>query len=181
MIHRLAAAALLVGLLCASHSQAEVVDSSAAGFQVRSETVVRAAPAAVYRALVDRIGDWWDPEHTFSGSARNLSLKAEPGGCFCERLPGGGGVPHLVVVYASPGKELRLAGALGPLQTGGVAGSMAWKLSQAEAGTKVELTYSVGGYFPGGLVRMASPVDAVLAAQLARLKSYVETGSPESK
>jgi hypothetical protein len=158
-----------------------VVDSSTAGFQVQSEAVVRAAPAAVYRALVDRIGDWWDPEHTFSGNARNLSLKAEPGGCFCERLPGGGRVRHLVVVYASPGKELRLAGALGPLQTEGVAGSMVWKLSVAEAGTKAELSYSVGGYFPGGLARMAPPVDAVLAAQLTRLKTYVETGSPESK
>ena len=181
MIHRLSAVALLVGLLSASHSRAEVVDSSAAGLQVRNEAVVRAAPAAVYRALVDRIGDWWDPEHTFSGNARNLSLKAEPGGCFCERLPGGGGARHLVVVYASPGKELRLAGALGPLQTGGVAGSMVWKLSQAEAGTKVELSYSVGGYFPGGLARMAPPVDAVLGSQLARLKRYVETGSPEPK
>jgi uncharacterized protein YndB with AHSA1/START domain len=159
-------------------AQAAVVDSTRAGFLVRSEAVVHAAPDSVYRALTGRIGAWWDPEHTFSGEARNLSLDATPGGCFCESLPEGGGVRHLTVVFASPGRRLRLAGALGPLQGAGVAGSLTWSLSPAPDGTKVVLDYSVGGYLTGGLAALAPAVDAVLSGQLARLKQFAETGRP---
>lgn len=169
---------LVLVLLGAGRAPAAVVDSTRAGFLVRSEAVVHAAPDSVYRALTGRIGAWWDPEHTFSGEARNLSLDAKPGGCFCETLPQGGGVRHLTVVFASPGRRLRLTGALGPLQGAGVAGSLTWSLTPAPAGTKVELEYSVGGYFPGGLAALAPLVDVVLGGQLARLKRFVETGRP---
>ncbi len=56
-----------------------------------------------------------------------------------------------------------------------------WVARTLEGGTSVELTYSVGGYYPGGLASMAGPVDGVLAAQLSRLQSYVETGKPGAK
>jgi uncharacterized protein YndB with AHSA1/START domain len=160
---------------------AAVVDSTQAGFLVRSEAVVHAAPDSVYRALTGRIGAWWDSEHTFSGDSRNLSLDATPGGCFCESLPNGGGVRHLTVVFASPPRSLRLTGALGPLQGAGVAGSLTWSLTPAPDGTKVKVDYSVGGYFPGGLPGMAPAVDTVLGGQLSRLKRFVETGRPDSK
>ena len=168
-------------LFGAGPTLAAVVDSTQAGFLVHSEAVVHAAPDSVYRALVGRIGAWWDAEHTFSGDSRNLSLDATPGGCFCETLPGGGGARHLTVVFASPGRLLRLAGALGPLQGAGVAGSLTWSLTQVADGTKVRLDYSVGGHFPGGLAGMARVVDAVLDGQLSRLKRFVETGRPDSR
>jgi hypothetical protein len=55
---------------------------------------------------------------------------------------------------------------------------MAWKLFPETNGTRLELTYNVGGYRPGGLAELAAPVDGVLRAQLLRLKSFVETGKP---
>jgi uncharacterized protein YndB with AHSA1/START domain len=168
-------------LLGPGGARAAVVDSTQAGFLVRSEMVVHAAPDSVYRALTGRIGAWWDSEHTFSGDSRNLSLDASPGGCFCETLPQGGGVRHLTVVFASPGRLLRLTGALGPLQGSGVAGSMTWSLSPATDGTKVRLDYSVGGHFPGGLPGLAPAVDAVLGEQLLRLKRFLETGRPDPR
>jgi len=155
-------------LLGTGRARAAVVDSTQAGFLVRSEAVVHAAPDSVYRALTGRIGAWWGSEHTFSGDSRNLSLDAAPGGCFCESLPEGGGVRHLTV-------------ALGPLQGAGVVGSLTWSLSPAPDGTKVRLDYSVGGYFPGGLAGMAPAVDMVLGGQLSRLKRFVETGRPDLK
>jgi len=168
-------------LLGTGRVRAAVVDSTQAGFLVRSEAVFPAPPDSVYRALTGRIGAWWDSEHTFSGDSRNLSLDATPGGCFCERLPEGGGVRHLTVVFASPGRLLRLAGALGPLQGAGVAGSLTWSLSPDPGGTRVRLDYSAGGYFPGGLPGMAPAVDVVLGEQFSRLKRFVETGRPDSK
>jgi hypothetical protein len=162
-------------------AHAAVVDSTQVGFLVRSEATVHAAPDSVYRALTGRIGAWWDSEHTFSGDSRNLSLDATPGGCFCESLPGGGGVRHLTVVFASPSRSLRLAGALGPLQGAGVAGSLTWSLSPAPDGTKVGVEYSVGGYLQGGLPSLAPAVDAVMGGQLLRLKRFVETGGVDPR
>ena len=154
----------------------EVIESTAAGFLVRNTAAINAPPATVYAALTDGVGGWWDPAHTFSHDARNLSVDATPGGCFCERLPDGGGVQHMSVVYASPGKLLRLTGAIGPLQEAALAGTMTWNLSQAGGGTTVELMYTVSGFRAGGFRDIPTVVDGVLRGQLARLKALVETG-----
>ena len=61
------------------------------GFLLKLELNVNAPAAKVYDALVGQIGSWWYPEHTYSGDAKNLSIDARPGGCFCEKLPNGGG------------------------------------------------------------------------------------------
>lgn len=149
------------------------------GFVVRYETEIGATPARVYEALVDDIGTWWDSEHTFSRDARNLSLDARPGGCLCEELPGGGGVEHLRVVYVDPGRRLRLSGALGPLQGSALVGTLTWTLTEAEGGTRLQMTYAVGGYMEGGLEGIAPAVESVLADQMRRLQRYVETGKPD--
>ena len=57
----------LVVMFCivgAGLAAAEVVDSSAGGFTVKTTLSIQAAPDEVYRRLI-HIGDWWDPEHTF--------------------------------------------------------------------------------------------------------------------
>jgi len=175
---RFATFAIVVAMLAAP-ARGEVVETSAAGFAVRNAVTINAPPAQVYATLTDRIGGWWDPAHTFSHDARNLSVDARPGGCFCERLPDGGGVQHMSVVYASPGKLLRLTGAIGPLQEAALAGTMTWTLVQAGVGTQVELTYTVGGFRTGGFRDMPAIVDGVLRGQVTRLKAFVESGRPD--
>jgi len=173
---------VIVGILFvvfAAPLRGEVVESTAAGFLVRNTATIAAPPAKVYTALTDGIGGWWDPAHTFSHDAHNLSVDARPGGCFCERLPDGGGVQHMTVVYASPGKLLRLTGAIGPLQEAALAGTMTWNLQQTGGGTTVEMTYVVGGFRAGGFRDIPTVVDGVLRGQLARLKALVETGRPD--
>ncbi len=159
-----------------------VVDSAANGFTVRETADIAAEPADVYRALVDHVGQWWDKAHTFSGDATHLSIDARPGGCFCERLDAGGGVQHMTVVFAAPGRLLRMRGALGPLQDQGATGAMTWTLTPAAGGrTHLELTYRVTGYTPGGLQAWAPPVDRVLQLQFQRLQRFVETGKPDAR
>jgi len=85
----------------------------------------------------------------------------------------------MTVVFASPGKSLRLAGGLGPLQPMGVAGSMSWTFTPSEKGTSLQLSYVIGGYNPGGFKQLAPGVDAVLKIQLDRYKKYAETGKPQ--
>lgn len=161
----------------ASAARAEVVDSAAGGFTVK-QTVTVAAPAAkAWAALVD-VRSWWDRSHTWSGDAANLSIEPVPGGCFCEKLPGGGGVRHMTVVYADPNKTLRMTGGLGPLQDMAVTGVMTFKLTEAQGKTTLEVTYRIGGYAPTGLAALAKPVDGVIGEQLAHWKKKVETGKP---
>jgi uncharacterized protein YndB with AHSA1/START domain len=168
-------------LLVAVSSSGAVVDVSPSGFLVRHEAVVDATPDKVYRTLTAGVGSWWNPEHTRSGDSKNLSIAARPGGCFCEKLKDGGGAEHMRVVFVSPRRVLRMVGALGPLQEFGLAGSMTWTLTAQGSATKVELTYSVGGYFRGGFERIAPAVDGVVGEQLSRLERFVETGSPAAK
>ena len=174
------AALSIVGVLLAAAVpvRGEVVESTAAGFAVRNVTTIDASPMKVYAALTDKVAAWWDPIHTFSHDSRNLNLEARPGGCFCERFPDGGGVEHMRVLYASPGKLLRLSGAIGPLQEAAIAGTMTWSLSPAGSGTSVELTYAVGGFRVGGFRDLPTVVDGVVRGQLGRLKAFVETGRP---
>jgi uncharacterized protein YndB with AHSA1/START domain len=173
-------AALLALLFLAASSRAAVVDVSPTGFVVRYEAVVDASPADVYRALTN-VAKWWNSAHSHSKNAANLSIDARPGGCFCEKLPDGGGAEHMRVVIAKPGEVLRMTGTLGPLQESGLAGSMTWRLAPAGKSTKVELVYSVGGYFRGGFEKIAPAVDSVVGEQLARVERFVETGSPDEK
>ncbi len=164
--------------LGAPTARAAVVESAPGGFTVRTTATIAAAPQEVYRRMVEDVGRWWSPEHTFSGRASNLFIEGRPGGCFCERLPAAGGVRHMVVVFADPPKTLRMQGGLGPLQALAVTGTMTWTFAPKGPGTELQLLYTVGGYRPGGLEAVAPTVDAVLAQQVARLKQFVETGSP---
>jgi hypothetical protein len=166
------AAALLLALLPAG-AYPEVADSSAAGFTVKIATRIEASPAAVYRGFM-RVGEWWDSEHTWSGDARNLSMEEKVTGCFCERLPGGGGVRHLEIVNLVPGKSVVLTGGLGPLQSLAATGTMSVEFAADGPATKLTLTYAVSGYLPAGLNTWAAGVDSVLSAQVARLKKHAE-------
>lgn len=159
---------VLLLMMAALAAQAEVVDKSASGFLVRGTATVAAKPAAVYAALTVP-AKWWEAAHTWSGDSKNLSMAAKVGGCFCERLSSGGEVQHMSVIYADPGKLLRLSGALGPMQEAGVVGTLTFALKPEGEGTQVTMSYSAGGYFQGGMAALAAPVDQVLSAQLAGL------------
>lgn len=166
--------------LLASPVRPAVVDVAGGGFTLRLSEQIAAKPDAVYATLIEP-ARWWSPEHTFSGDARNLTFDARAGGCWCERLPGGGSAVHMTVAYAQPGKLLRLRGALGPFQGSAVDGAMTWALKAAGSGTEVILTYTLGGYSSDGFAQWSRAADGVLKAQLARLKRLIETASPEAR
>lgn len=162
-------------------AQTEVMDAAAHGFTIRIVTTVNADRMAVYKAAVENVGDWWHGDHTISGFANNLYIDARVPGCFCENLGQGAGIVHLTVTYVSPGIVLRLTGGLGPLGLMGVDGNMSWEFDDSEDGTVVTLNYAVGGYYPDGLDTIATAVNGVLEEAMTRLRSFVETGSPEGQ
>jgi len=157
-------------------SLAEVADSGASGFTVKISTNISAPPTDVYSKLVHDIGNWWNSEHTFSKNAHNLSIDERVGGCFCEKLVDGA-VRQMEVGYLRTGKTIRLLGGLGPLQEVGASGALTFNLTPEKSGTKLDVTYVVTGYSAQGMNDWAAPVDGVLSEQIARFKTYVETGS----
>ncbi len=166
-------------LICASaaggRAAAEVLSVAVNGFEVRETAHTAASADHVYAALL-LPSRWWSSSHTFSRSAANLVLDARAGGCWCESLPNGGSVEHLRVVYVSPGKVLRLRGALGPFQGLAVDGAMTWSIQSNAGGTDITLSYAVGGYVKDGFDDLSKAADLVLDEQLGRLKKLVDGG-----
>jgi hypothetical protein len=159
--------------MAGERATAEVVAVAGNGFEIRETAHTAASSDKVYAALLTP-ARWWSSEHTFSGSAANLALDARAGGCWCETLPGGGSVEHLRVVYVSPGKTLRLRGALGPFQGLPVDGVMTWSVKSVADGTDVSFTYSIGGYAKDGFDESSKMTDQVLGEQMARFKRLVD-------
>ncbi|HEY0626198.1 MAG TPA: SRPBCC family protein [Allosphingosinicella sp.] len=163
-------ALVVAAALSPASAAAEVKSSSLTHFEVESSATVAATPAEAY-AMLGRIGEWWNKDHTYSGDAANLSLELRAGGCFCERLPKENGViEHLRVVSARPGQLLRLQGGLGPLQAEAVAGTFTWTLKAAPGGTIVTQNYAVAGRVRMGMEKLAPLVDQVLVEQLSGLQ-----------
>lgn len=168
----------LAGLLMASApAQAEVASKSAEGFVVRVSAHVTSTPDQSWRTIVVP-AQWWVRTHTFSGDSANLTLDPVPGGCFCEKLPlpkgaakgdRPGGVQHLRVLYAEPGKALRFSGALGPLQSEALNATLTITIKPTENGSRILFEYVVGGFMRYNVDEIAPAVDKVMSAQLASL------------
>ncbi len=137
--------AALISMVLPLGASADVVSASAGGFSLKIVTLSNSTPQESYRAFTE-IGRWWDPAHSYGGNPAMLSLEMKPGGAFLEKLPGGGFVKHLEVVYANPGKEIRLLGGLGPLQPMGMHGAMTVQFDEYGRGSQTLVTYNVSGY-----------------------------------
>ena len=72
-----------------------------------------------------------------------------------------------------------MSGGLGPLQAYAVSAAMTVQFSEVANRTLVDFTYTVGGYVPQGLDKLAPVVDKVLVEQMGRFERFVKTGKPE--
>ncbi len=165
----------LFACVWATSASAAVLAASREGFSLRVVTTTRASPAQAYEAFV-RIGEWWHPDHTYFGKAENLSLDVRPGGAFLETSASGAWVKHLELVYADPGKEIRLLGGLGPLQAMGLDGALTVRFTPiAEGGTTVTMLYNVSGFAHTGLETLAPIVDGVQTEQMQRHAAFADS------
>jgi uncharacterized protein YndB with AHSA1/START domain len=158
-------------LAAASPAHSAVVSASANGFEVQYTLDLVVPPETTMNAF-SNVGAWWDPKHTYSGDAANLRLSVQPGGCFCERFPDGGGVEHMRVTYVDPGKRIVMTGSLGPLLYEATTGVMDVEVKPTAAGSQLTLDYKVSGFANGGAAKMAPDVDNVLAEQLKRFRKF---------
>jgi hypothetical protein len=167
------------GLLFASPAMAEIKAQSDTGFAVGHTAEVLAKPDEVWKRLLVH-KDWWNPAHSWSGKTDGFYIDAQAGGCFCELLQDKaadgsvkprGSVEHMRVLFTDPGKVLRMTGALGPLQSEAMQGTLTVAMEPLKdgAGTKISLSYVVGGYMRYKVGDIAPAVDAMLGDQFQRL------------
>jgi uncharacterized protein YndB with AHSA1/START domain len=152
-------------------ARAEVLSSGPNGFEIQHSVSTVAPQQATFDAFA-RVADWWNADHTYSGKSSNLSLELRPGGCFCERLDGGGGVEHMRVAFIAPGERLVLTGGLGPLLFEATAGVMDVKVERTAGGSRLIVNYRSAGFARGGADKLAPIVDRVLGDQVARFRKY---------
>lgn len=165
--------------LLSTPAAAEVVSADAHDFEVRETVNLVVTPDIAFAALRD-LPAWWDPKHTYSGDSHNLSLNLVPGGCFCERIDGGG-IEHLRVTYVDvPGRHIILTGGLGPLLYEAVSGVMDIQVKRIAGGAQLTLDYCVAGFANGNADKLAPAVDGVLADQMKRYRAYATT-RPQSQ
>lgn len=174
MVRRLVPFAVTGALLAlAAPASAEVKSAAPHGFEVGGTLRLNAPPAQVW-ALLSAPDAWWSRDHRWFRNS-TLSLDLSPGGCWCEQAADGRVSRHLETVLVEPKSKLVLQGGLGPLQGQGAAGGLTFSLQPEGDGTTLTWTYVVGGYASGGLEAWAAPVDGVLSAQLAQLKTQIDT------
>jgi hypothetical protein len=162
-------------LFVAAPAAAEVVSSGPHGFEVR--TIVNLViPLPQAYAAFGRVNGWWSDDHTYSGKAANMRLSLQPGGCFCETIPEGGGVEHLRVAVVQPNERIVMTGSLGPVLFEAASGVMDVQFERIAGGSRVTMTYRAGGFANGNGDKLAAPVDQVLAEQMKRFRSYAAKG-----
>ncbi len=182
------------GLLAAISSPAfaEVKSASDTGFNSVHIATVDATPEDIWKRLLTP-KDYWNKAHSWSGSSAGFYIDAQANGCFCElfqeadvngNLKTVGSVEHMRVIFAQPGKVLRMQGALGPLQSEAVTGTLTVAMEPAKdnAGTRVSFSYVVGGYMRYKVSEIAPAVDKVLDEQFkSMLSPYAPAGTEPPK
>ncbi len=174
--------ALVPAVLLAAISSpafAEVKAASDTGFNSVHIATVNASPEDIWQRLLTP-KDYWNRAHSWSGSSAGFYIDAQANGCFCElfqeadangKLKTVGSVEHMRVIFAQPGKVLRMQGALGPLQSEAVIGTLTVAMEPAKdsAGTRVSFSYVVGGYMRYKVSEIAPAVDKVLGEQFKNM------------
>lgn len=190
MMKKLISVAILSAL--STPAFAEVKATSDTGFNVVHIASVEAVPDAIWKRLLAP-KDWWNKAHSWSGSSASFYIDAQANGCFCElfqekgadgKLKTVGSVEHMRVIFAQPGKVLRMQGALGPLQSEAVVGTLTVAMDPTKDGktTKVSFSYVVGGYMRYKVVDIAPAVDKVLGEQFKNmLQPFAAAGGEEAK
>lgn len=164
------ALAISISLLLPLAASAEVKQSAADGAIIEHRFQISASPDVAWSALTHP-ERWWPSDHTWSGSAANMRLRAEAGACFCENW-GENSAEHGRVVMALPGKLLRIDGALGPLQELAVTGVLSIQLAAKDGGTEATVTYRLSGDASQKLDAFIPVVDKVVGQQFGSFASY---------
>jgi hypothetical protein len=158
---------------------ADIRAQSDNGFAVFHVAIVDAQPDVIWKRLITP-KEYWSKTHSWSGSVDGFTLDPRAGGCFCEfiqekdakdKMKITGSVEHMRVIFVQPNKVLRMQGALGPLQSEAMMGTLTVAINPVKdgIGTMVSFSYVAGGYMRYKVADIAPAVDKVIGEQFAGL------------
>jgi len=158
---------LAAGLVVPAAGNAEVLSVSDTHFVLRQEARSSLSAEQLWQRLI-RPATWWHPDHTYSGDAANLSLDVQAGGLWREDWDGKS-VAHGRVLFADPGKVLRLDAPFGPLQ--GLGAYTVWTITITpdQDGSVVVFDEVSTGSPTARLSEVAGAVDYVKSEAIQRL------------
>ena len=162
---------LLPGLAAAeiiSRSEDAFTLRFAVGLEVPREDVIDA---------VREVPAWWDPAHSYTGDAANLSLAFQPGGCWCERMADGTDFRHGSVVAIDPDR-VRFDAPLGPLNGRATRADLTFSAGPDNRGTLAAVEFAVEG---PGVGAFADAVHGVMQQAWTRYVRFIEYGEPEAE
>lgn len=162
---------IVLSSIVASPASAEVLSADDHAMEIQHVVNLVIPQPNAYNAF-GQVGRWWNKEHTYSGDSSRMTLQMRAGGCWCETLDNGGGVEHMHVAMVQPGERLIMTGSLGPLLYQATSAVMDVKFERIAGGSRVTLNYKVAGFAKGGAAAMAPLVDAVLAEQMKRFRTF---------
>jgi hypothetical protein len=162
-----------------SPAYAEVKATSDSGFNVVHIDTVATTPEEIWKRLL-LPKNWWNKAHSWSGSSEGFYIDPQANGCFCElfqekaadgKVKTVGSVEHMRVLFVRPGKVLRMQGALGPLQSEAIIGTLTVAMEPLkDAGsTQVSFSYVVGGYMRYKIADIAPAIDKILGEQFRNM------------
>ncbi len=159
--------ALVCFAFAAPAANADVIEAEADHYVLKQEATSPLSPKDIWARLIDP-ASWWHPDHTYSGSAENLSLSAEAGGLWREDWEGGS-VVHGTVVLVNRGAQLRLDAPFGPLQA--IGAKTTWTITIAPDGDGSKVTFDEIAYAAAAskLDALAPAVDFVKTEAIKRL------------
>lgn len=162
----------LMCLLVIPAATADLKSASEDGFQILISKTIPLTAEVGYHKFSREFNQWYDSRHSYTGDAANLSLDLQQR-CMLEKLPNGGFVRHMEIVFHQPGQTMRMTGGLGPLQEMGVCGSLTVRFHPIpKGGSQVQVTYNVSGQKTLQLDKIAGAVDQVLEEQFTRFEKH---------
>jgi len=161
--------------MAAGPAVAEVVSRTPDSFTLRYAVGAEIVPEDIPSSLADLPG-WWDPSHTYTGSAANLSLDLAPGGCWCEKLADGTNFDHGRTLSVAD-DQIVFHAPFGPLRGKTTRADLVVSWPAANRGWTPTWTMTVEG---PGVGAMAEGVDAVMGAGYQRWLTWLERGEAPS-
>ena len=167
----------LLAAISAAPATARVESQDASGFTINVEQRVARDADAVFAALAEP-ARWWSDDHSWSGSAANMSLQPVIGGCWCEAWDGAVAEHGRILFWSQSARRMLLRSEPGPLSSMAATGKLEWTIFPSqEGGSRIRLRYEVAGR---GLSEpaFAAVVDRVFTEQVTRLAAYVDAPQP---
>ncbi|PLT27933.1 SRPBCC domain-containing protein [Peribacillus deserti] len=139
-------------------------------FRIEQEIFIDGPRDEVFKALTERVEDWWEFRLAPKGASSQFSFDPVPGGQFVEKWGGNEGAVWGNVYFVNAPEEIRLYGHLG--MQGAVNSAYTYRLLEKEGGTLLQLSHTASGMIQENWEQDHSKGWEYLLGTL--LKNYVE-------